>query len=414
MAYCLDALPFNATTLCVNTIVVCAAPFGPSSECSNTTFYGCDTNSTSCQGPDVYADCTLVDSGVYTFSASLFSNQSSVCATTEPTVTLDRELTVVVTNVNLDVQHNTTHEYGSSEDSNVTAYGGSVTGIMQSLWAHNGTNVSNAIVSGPYFGGTNVEEMPILCGYLACNPPDANATSACKPSPHAVLPLGNCTGTYEDCIDTEFGQTLCVSETCEWLDNAADYNVTEELFHFPEESCHPLTVCEQITQDAIFPYDNTCLCLPGYTTESNGSCTIIELPDIVCGENQYQSQLTYECIGIRSCEHGVSIPSTTTTDAVCLPEPELCVGVVNTAGICISPNKRCTSVQYVHGSNADGTPECVNLSPPCTKHEIEVKPPTATTDRVCKPVASQNMIVDSIVILIPTAVYILASQFIKL
>lgn len=411
MAECITTPPSNATTLCSYAIVVCATPLSVEHNCSATAFYGCSPSPPACE-PTVYADCFIESSGIYTFLPSLFENETSECALTTPNVTLECECTVTVTNINLNTNAGTNTSLGFLMDSNVTAYGGSVIGSVGSLWAHTGTDVSGASVHGPYFGGSNVTTMPLNCSYLACDPPDANATTDCAASPGAVLPLGGCVGTYDDCIGLADGQTLCVSETCEWVQNASDYS--EAIYHFPQDNCRLLTVCEHFSGDAIFPDDATCLCLPGYTLEANGTCTIITFPDVVCGENQYLSQLTYECIDIKTCEHGIDINSSSTSDAVCSAAPTVCVGLVNSAGICVTPTSRCTSVQYVDGTHADGTSKCVNLSPPCTRHEIETKAPTATTDRQCKPVASQNMVIDAIVILIPTAVYILATKFVSL
>lgn len=344
----------------------------------------------------------MPDSGTFGFSPDLFSDQSSACATTLPTVTIGQNqlLTLVLTNVVV---------VSESPHVNVTLYGGNYTGNASSLWAHDGSDVNEAVVAGPYFGGTNVTTVPESCGYMPCTPLDAIETSTCTTN---VSNTGPCIGDYSGCVPVDASRTFCVAEDCDWVENASTY--ASNLFHFPASGCRATTICDHYSGPAIFPDENACLCFPGYI-QSGTQCTINTTGTAACAsETQYRNPETYECIDITTCdETGTLIGATETSDAICIAPPTVCAGVVNDAGICVTPTQRCTTLQFIVGSAENGSAICSTLSPPCGKHAIETSPPTVTSDRICKQLGSDNMIVATIVMMLPALAYLGIDVFLR-
>ena len=389
-----------------SSIIVCSSPNSTFPTCNNT--HGCVANQ-HCNST-VYADCTISASNEYTFSKDLFANQSSLCATRQPTVTLAQNLTIKTTNLVVS---------STATGSNVTSYNGTVLGAVGSLWAHDGTNVSGANVIGPYFSGTDVGTFPLNCGYLACKPENISVTNTTtcnylNPSD----PPGKCFGDYTNCIQTVQNRTFCVDEDCDWLhSNYTQLNTsaTTQLFHFPDKLCRPDEVCFQETKETIFPLQNECLCYQGYilSPADNRTCVLnITKAQICADSNQFRNLHTFECVDITKCETETLVKAGNFSDAVCA-EPDICVGVVDSGGICVSTRSNCLSIEYISGSQPDGSPKCETISPPCGKHQIEVSPPTPVSDRKCRSLGSDNMVVATVVIMVPTLVYLLIDIYFR-
>ena len=396
MATCIpNASSFPAFCALANTTLVCAPGFNMNQPCNSPLF--CNTT---CTEP-LYRSCTVSGSGTFEFHPDSFLNQSSECATTIPTVSIapNTSATLVLKNVIVD---------SHSSHVNVTLYGGNYSGNASSLWAHDGSNVSGAVVTGPYFGGKNVTTVPQSCGYMPCTPLNANNTSTCATN---VTNPGRCIGDYSGCIEVNTSTHFCVSEDCDWVQNASTY--ASNLFHFPATGCRAKTICDHYSGPAIFPNENTCLCFPGYIL-SGVTCTINTTGNVPCGVSKYRNLETYECLSVTTCDDtGTLIEATETSDAICITPPTVCVGVVGEAGICVTPTQRCTTLQFIVGSSENGSAVCSNLSPPCGKHAIETSPPTVTSDRVCKKLGSDNMVVATIVMMLPAITYLVVYTFFR-
>ena len=413
MAHCVTsaALLGLACNISNHDTIVCSEPFLVPGYCTKT-HHGCEPNQpcepSACEGdqpcePSVYANCNITSGGYYKFDKSLFIDETSICATQMPNVTLTEELTVITTNINL---------VSTAPDSNVTSYGGSVSGPVESLWAHDGTDVSQSTVSGPFFSGFNVTTFPSSCGYLACVPVNStNGTSTCNFEDPFNLP-GTCIGDYTGCIEINDGTHFCVDVDCDWVNQSNTF--APGLFHFPSEYCRPFTVCYHTSAPTIFPLKNDCLCYQGYVLSpvDNVTCVLNTTGTGICEENKYRDTNSYECVDITQCQTETLVEAGPYSDAICA-EPDICVGVVDETGICVSTRKNCLSIEYISGSKTDGSPVCETISPPCGKHQIETVPPTPTADRVCKTLGSENMIVVTLVMMIPTLVYLCVQIFFK-
>lgn len=355
-------------------VVVCSSPSSsfPTDSTNGVEFYGCSPNESCPATGRVWADCTAEpEQGDYHFERSEDVFGESDCSV--PTVTIDSVGTYSLTNLTAT----------STAAAEVSVFGGSFTGNASMLWAYDDADVTNATPDG-YFA-TEVATVPASCGYLACEPTGNNSVVPCQTlSPNPRQCIGNATL----CTAVEGGYNLCLYAGCDWITNGSTYFSHPNNSYFFPPGCNPFTVCEQTTVPAIFPDDNTCLCLPGFVDDGLGNCTIEQFgTGVVCSETQYAQRgdnSTYKCVDLTTCDGEPLLEATETTDRVCASPPKVCVGFVDTeTGICVEPKAQCSSVQIITGTNLDGTPKCINLSPPCPSHSFEKVAPTPTSDRVC-------------------------------
>jgi hypothetical protein len=270
----------------------------------------------------------------------------------------------------------------SSSFPDVSLFGGSFSGTANMLWAYDDAFVSLATPNG-YFG-SDVATVPAACDYIACVPSGNLTAVPCSLlSPDAEPCFGNSTL----CAATPTGHNLCIDVDCDWVPNSTEYLSHPNGSYFYPPGCKPFTVCEQTTVASIFPDDNTCLCLPGFESSGLGTCTIKTFSTgVICSETQYAAPAdgTYECLDLTTCDGEPLLEATETSDRVCASPPTVCEGFVDSGtGACVTPEAQCTSLQVITGSQKDGNPECLTLSPPCPSHSFEKVPPTPTSDRVC-------------------------------
>ena len=377
-------------------VVVCSSPNPsfPANNTNNIKFYGCGPSPEVCELGRVWADCTATSSGEYNFTWSddVYSNPD--CAI--PVVTLNGPEPVSLYNL-------TTISAVFPE---VSAFGGNFSGNASMLWAYDGVDVSDSTPTG-YFGGDNVTTVPQSCDYLSCMPASNETAAPCSPlSANAETCFGDATA----CLPMSGGQSLSLSEECDWVEGAKSaYADHPNGSYFFPPGCDVFTVCEHTTVPAIFPDDNTCLCLPGFESSGAGNCTItVVTTGVVCGEEQYAQltdNATYECVDLTTCSGEPLLEATETSDRVCVSPPEVCVGFVNSVGVCVTPSVQCTSLQFIRGSTADGAPDCGTLSPPCPSHSFEKTPPTPTSDRICVRYTGVNVYAATGFAVAPCAIY---------
>ena len=398
------AAELAASATSVYAVVVCTSanasfPSNPAS--SSTNFYGCGpTQTTSCEPGNIWANCTASEPGEYLFewNDSLYGSGNACQA---PVMQIETNISVKLTNVTAQ----------STAYPDVSLYGGLFRHTANMIWAYDGADVSEATPIG-YFGGEGVTTVPHSCSHLSCIPRDNTTAAPCNLlSPTTV----DCFGDAENCFPMQNGAHLCIEVTCGRVPNGTTlYAAHPNRSFFLPPGCLPQILCEQTTIPAIFPDDNTCTCLPGYTNSSQTTCTPVSA-DYGCSETEYArfgANGTFECIVLTTCDGEPLISATETTDNICVNPPEVCVGFVNSDGICVTPQKTCTSVQIVDGSEADGSPTCLTLSPPCPSHTFESSPPTPTSDRICTRYTGVNVYAATLFALSPCAVYFLIMGYV--
>ena len=350
------------------------------------------------------ADCTVnLEQGEYYFAWSEDVFEGANCSL--PTITIDSAGTYSLTNL-------TTTSSAAAE---ISVFGGTFAGNASMLWAYDNADVTEATPTG-YFA-SDVATVPLSCEYLSCEPIGNTSAFPCEtlsPNPEP------CTGNATLCVETQGGYNLCIDAECDWVTNGSAYSFHPNGSYFFPPGCRAFTVCEQTTLPAIFPDDNTCLCLPGFSEAGFGNCTIVQFDTgVVCSETQYAQRgdnNTYKCVELTTCDGEPLLEATETSDRVCAAPPEVCVGFVDTGtGECITPKSRCTSIQIITGTKPDGSPECANLSPPCPSHSFEKTAPTPTSDRVCVRYTGVDVYTATGFVVTPCIVYfaLMAYQYIR-
>lgn len=387
------------TTNATYAVVVCAATNAsfPSNPVSNASFYGCRTTPDPCEGR-IWADCTATGAGDYNFvwSEDVYGNTN--CSV--PTLTLSSNASVSLTNVTT----------VSTAFPDASVFGGSFSGNATMLWAYDGANVSAATPIG-YFG-KNTTTVPASCSHLSCVPV-GNASAA--PCPLLSPSAEQCFGGSDACFQVSGGGSLCIETLCDWVPNGTSYTSHPNGSYFFPPGCQPFTICEHTTVASVFPDDNTCLCLPGYVKSGTANCTIKPPVSYDCGETQYAqvgANDTYECVKLKTCSGEPLIEATATSDNICASVPEVCVGIINGSGICVTPEATCSSVQIVTGTQKDGNPECLTLSPPCPSNTFEKTPPTPTSDRVCERYTGVNVYAATVFAISPCLVYFIVMAYV--
>ena len=381
-------------------VVVCATfnTSFPANRSSNATFVGCGQTPESCALGRIWANCTATGPGEYNFEwdDDVYGNTS--CSV--PTLTLNSNASVALQNVTT----------VSSAFPDASVFGGSFTGNASMLFAYENATVSAATPIG-YFG-LNTTTVPASCSHLSCVPTgNASAVPCALLSPNAEA----CFGSSDACFPTPGGGNLCIETECDWVPNGTAYTSHPNGSYFFPPGCQPFTICEHTTVASIFPDDNTCLCLPGYTNTSASTCSVSPTPDYACSTTEYARlgvNNTFECVELTTCSGSPLIEATVTSDNICAEPPTVCVGFVNASGICVTPRATCTSIQIITGTNTNGNPECRTLSPPCPSHSFEKTPPTPTSDRVCVRYTGVNVYAATAFAISPCIVYFLIMGYV--